>query len=348
MNFSPEIYQQRLSRRALLRGVVFGGLGLAAAATLGCEEEPTTTATHVYQGEAVILRGVNIRTEPKMKSLGGPTDNNTIPWSQITAINGVKLNGADAFLVENPPIVYGESPANFVDRSIMSPWIQVIATVKGPMKDRKVPVYINMSPFTRQTVLPDSLFAQDGIEPVSPNSPKSEITPLSTEALKSWLSPERRLEKALVILENSSPEVKALVQKYEVQLLDENTYKSLSNGSLGPVGLALISDQNKNWEGETRFSLIGSSKRVRILSPEELAVDILKNALTADAGNNFTVTTAERIAYAGGIKEEMQAQALELLTENGSLNTDRIHNPLLKAALLAKQDGSKPSPLSQK
>ena len=218
------------------------------------------------------------------------------------------------------------------------------------MKDRKVPVYISMSPYTNQTVIPDSIFAQEGIEPRKNEGKATEVkvTPLNPEDLKAWFSPEGRLEKALSIVENSSPELNSLVQKYRIELLDENTYKDWSNGSLESVGLALISDRSKNWKGETRFSIIASSERVKNLSREELAAYLLQKALIADAGNNFTGTTAERTAYVRGIEDEMQAKALALLTENDNFKISRIHSPLLKASWQAYQASSQPQTVVQK
>lgn len=145
---------ERLSRRSLLIGTGIGGLGLAAGLALGCEDESEREPKYIFTGNVTISVSdkLHVRTSPRREELG--RGDNIISWSNIISINGVRLNGTEAILIERPGIVDGEDPTG---RERHSPWIQITAEVKGsllkPIKAKEL--YINMTSETWPYVDPD-------------------------------------------------------------------------------------------------------------------------------------------------------------------------------------------------
>lgn len=126
---------KKTSRRDFLKTVGLGALGLAGAAVVGTEGlklagkvaeelEPNYNPGEIYTGTVLVSKGVNIRTSPNISDPGlGP---NTVDWGKIEGINGVSLNDADNFSIENPPVYMGFNPNGNGEKS---PWIKMSARI---------------------------------------------------------------------------------------------------------------------------------------------------------------------------------------------------------------------------
>ena len=148
-----------ISRRSFLKAAVVGGLvvggalaarkGLKLAEQVATELGPSYNPSEVYAGTVEISRGVNVRKSPTIPSSGA---GNTVDWGSIEEVNGVSLNGADAFEVDNPQIFRGFDP-NAGRGTQDSPWIKLKARIKNLLTgDMDHYIFISMDGLTADFV----------------------------------------------------------------------------------------------------------------------------------------------------------------------------------------------------
>lgn len=167
-----------MSRRELLRdvlvatcGVTLPVVGITATfwgsrlRTPEVAKAPNSIGRPVWiiKGLVVIKRGVGIRDypsipRPPIARLPGERDwsrYNIIEWRDIESVNGVALNGADMFVIENAPMVEGEDPDKRL-RHLRIPvygnWIRLVIKTKSLQEERYY--FVSYSDQTREFVQP--------------------------------------------------------------------------------------------------------------------------------------------------------------------------------------------------
>lgn len=114
-------------------------------------------------GAIAVYEGVNIRTSPRIPDRTRfKKPDNTIDWQEIETINGVPLAGAKAFVIINPPLVYGQGVSkNLYHKPFYKDatfhgyeywWIKLSIKRKG--QSQSTAGYLNYSHQTREFVIP--------------------------------------------------------------------------------------------------------------------------------------------------------------------------------------------------
>lgn len=133
--------------------------GAMAATFLGVGKAIEENAESKYQPdsyyngsvEVVLSENLNIREAPIVISNDSEPPN-TVDWNQIDEINGVKIEGAEKIIINNPVITEGDDPASIGGES---PWITLKAKVEQAIGDpREETLYINFSGATTDYVKP--------------------------------------------------------------------------------------------------------------------------------------------------------------------------------------------------
>jgi hypothetical protein len=111
-----------LGRRALIKAGILGGVAFGFAAGFGTKSlieryTPVVSAqvgNHYPFAEAgeypiLVTKGINLRSEPLIPPRSRFYQrNNTIAWDKISAVNGMPLNGKDAFVLPRPSFYVGQ------------------------------------------------------------------------------------------------------------------------------------------------------------------------------------------------------------------------------------------------
>ncbi len=157
------MHRTRVGRRGFLTGATkaFGAAGalLLAGALLSKGAGPAVHAlesatspdynpSEIYEGTVEVLKGVSVRKSPTIPSASEAP--NTVGWDKIVKLNGVELNGAKGFKIQNPEIYEGYNP-NMI--KTISPWIMLVAEIKNTLGGSSNHiVYLNMGPETADFV----------------------------------------------------------------------------------------------------------------------------------------------------------------------------------------------------
>lgn len=154
-------YEKKEARRKLFKTRVKTLLatGVAAATFLGVSKGMEQAAEAAYQPdsyyngkiEVVMSDNLNVRETPIVITNDSETPN-TVDWSQIKEINGVKTEGGKSFTIDNPTITYGDNPAS--EGAEKGSWITFDAKVDNGLGTEDEKLYISFSPTTSDYVKP--------------------------------------------------------------------------------------------------------------------------------------------------------------------------------------------------
>lgn len=167
-----------MNRRELLRdvlvttcGATLSAIGITAAfwgprlrtPEVAKAPNPLGRPVWIIKGLVVIKRGVGIRDYPSIPKpptarLPGERNwsrYNAIEWRDIESVNGVALNGADMFVIENAPMVEGEDPDRRL-RHLRIPvygnWIRLVMRTKSLREEKYY--FVSYSDQTEKFVQP--------------------------------------------------------------------------------------------------------------------------------------------------------------------------------------------------
>lgn len=177
---SPERNDNLISRRDFVIG---GGVLLIASTIFGIKAFdkiqsrylPSTPEAQdldpqlALLGAIAVYEGANIRTSPAIpdKTRFRKPDN-TIDWQEIEKVNGIRLNGAKAFVIANALAVKGQFVGHFFDNPAINHqwldekvWIKINVERKG--KGGTTPAYISYSSQTNELVTPLNYIEPRGV-----------------------------------------------------------------------------------------------------------------------------------------------------------------------------------------
>lgn len=155
------VSEKREARRKLLKTRVKTLLatGVAAATFLGVGKviENTTEANYnpdsYYNGKVEIVMSDNLRVrETPIVITNDSEPPNTVEWDQVKEINGVKVDGSESFIIDNPLITEGDDPMS--EGAEKGSWITFDAKVDNGLGVEDEKLYVSLSSATNDYVKP--------------------------------------------------------------------------------------------------------------------------------------------------------------------------------------------------
>lgn len=155
------VSEKREARRKLLKTRVKTLLatGVAAATFLGVGKamenasEANYNPDSYYNGKVEIVMSDNLRVrEAPIVITNDSEPPNTVEWDQVKEINGVKVDGSESFIIDNPLITEGDDP--MLEGAEKGSWITFDAKIDNGLGVEDEKLYVSLSTATNEYVKP--------------------------------------------------------------------------------------------------------------------------------------------------------------------------------------------------